>query len=801
MGGEGPARSIELTEFASELLSEREVIPRARHIANLISALLPSTAVVVYVLEPRDEGFGFSAKAISGDVRVDNNLVNESQLLQRISESPEIAIFTGAELTREEYAHLDLRRTLASLVYLPLAIDDNLVGIVEAAAFEEQITAKSLSSFAPVARLSAYALYSAQLYERERNSQLQSISRITQFYDLEKTFNATIEIEDLLPLIASKFRELLNVQAVNLWMVESKETLLLTTRDGIDPTTPLGSAQHEGEGIAFQVSESGEPTLISDANDQRLRARNGDRDSGAIFSLIAAPLMDGESCVGVVEVVNRMDGLPFDDDGLFLLNTICETASGALHNAGLLQSERKAQVLEALVEVSNEITSTLNLDRVLQTIVNGPQTVIPFERSAIALEQTGRLNLSAVSGMRQVNYGDSSVVRLRDLIEWLTFVRDELFVTQKGEDIAGIADDNKHQFREYFAASGVRCFYARPLADDQGRLGLLIFEAVDPDAFNAAHFELIKILAGQATVALRNAQLYQEVPFINVLEPILQRKRRFMAMQKRRRNTFAAIAVAAALFLVFAPIPLRVAGDAVVAPMRTAQIQPEFDGVIKRVLVHEGEVVHRGEVIAEMDDFDFQKALSESQAKYSAALSEMNRALANNDGTTAGVQRTQVAFWSAEMQRARDRVERTRLKSPIDGVVTTPFVENFTGRKLDAGDKFAEVIDSSNASVDVAVDEQDVELLKSGMAAGVKLDGYPTRVFRGEVSVVSPKAEAHEDQRVFFARVEVPNPDGRVRSGMQGRGKVMTGWRSAGYVFFRRTGMWIWKKLWSWFGV
>src|SRR5581483_2950958 len=127
-------------------------------------------------------------------------------------------------------------------------------------------------------------------------------------------------------------------------------------------------------------------TLINNPEDERLRHRNGIVSNETVLSLILAPLMDGEHCVGVVEAVNRTDGRPFEDDDLFLLTTICETASGALHNAALLQSERKAQVLETLVEVSNEITSTLNLDRVLQTVVNGPQAVIPFERSAIALE-------------------------------------------------------------------------------------------------------------------------------------------------------------------------------------------------------------------------------------------------------------------------------------------------------------------------------------------------------------------------------------------------------------------------------
>ena len=62
-----------------------------------------------------------------------------------------------------------------------------------------------------------------------------------------------------------------------------------------------------------------------------------------------------------------------------------DAAATALHNASLLMAERKVEVLETLVTVSHEITSTLHLERMLQTIVSAPQAVIPYERAAIAL--------------------------------------------------------------------------------------------------------------------------------------------------------------------------------------------------------------------------------------------------------------------------------------------------------------------------------------------------------------------------------------------------------------------------------
>jgi len=66
--------------------------------------------------------------------------------------------------------------------------------------------------------------------------------------------------------------------------------------------------------------------------------------------------------------------------------------------------------------------------------------------------------------------------------------------------------------------------------------------------------------------------------------------------------------------------------------------------------------------------------------------------------------------------------------------------------------------------------------------------------------VVSPKSQVEGDQRYFYARVSVPNGNGSMRPGMQGRGKISVGWRPVGYVLFRRPAMWIYSKLWSWLG-
>ena len=73
------------------------------------------------------------------------------------------------------------------------------------------------------------------------------------------------------------------------------------------------------------------------------------------------------------------------------------------------------------------------------------------------------------------------------------------------------------------------------------------------------------------------------------------------------------------------------------------------------------------------------------------------------------------------------------------------------------------------------------------------------RIFRGQVLLVSQKAESVHEAPVFYARVAISNPDGALRSGMEG-GKVKIGTYPAGYVLLRRPYIWMVSKLWDWMG-
>jgi RND family efflux transporter MFP subunit len=792
---------LDLSGLSSDLLNEQETTPRARTFANYVAGLLNDCAVSVYTLATDGTTNFWLPRAVVGEAAVHDETISvQSGLLGELADQARPILRTATELKREDYVHIDTRKTLLSFACIPLMNGESLVGAMEILAFEEATSPADIEALLPAARVAGSALASAQTYEEERNGTLTSISRLTQLYDLEKVFSSTLEMSELLPLIGSKFSEILECEAINIWLMQPDETVEMMHQAGEDSTVFQGQLQKPGEGIAGALSDNGESICLGDSGDPRLVERNASAGENGVVSLIAGPIMDKGALVGVIEAVNKLDGKPFDDDDLFTLSNLNETASTALHNASLLLAERKVEVLETLNTVSHEITSTLNLERMLQTIVNAPQAVIPYERAAIVLEHKGRFKLSAVTGLTQVNADSPDVAPLNEILQWASLSEEKIYIKQHGEDIDSDREETRAKFRKYFADSGMRGFFAMPLNDDTGRVGMYAMESSDPDFLSPAHLEILQLLASQATVALRNAQMYKEVPFISVIEPVLVRKRKFMAMQKHRRVLWYTVAALAFFFLVLCPLPMRVDGDAAVTPGQRALVQPEVAGVISKVFVKEGEHVQRGQALAQMEGWNFRSALAAADSRYETATLNMNKALAANDGTQAGVERVQADYWKAEVERAKQLLEKTNLRSPIDGIVATPHVEDFAGRKLEPGDSFAEVVNASEAMVDVAVDDEDAGMLKAGQRAVVKLNSYPTRTFRGAVAVVSPQGTIVKDGSVFYARVSVENLDGALRSGMEGRGKVRTGWYPAGYVLFRRPFLWLYGKIWYWLG-
>ena len=129
MATQGSVVAMDVATFSTQLLESREVLPRARTIAQTISDLLPGSAAVVYLLQ---QGRQWTAQCAVGEVTVHDPVVELNHgTFGTLVDRPEPVVFSGRRLVREEYAHVSVRRTLHSLAYLPLIHRGELAGAIE----------------------------------------------------------------------------------------------------------------------------------------------------------------------------------------------------------------------------------------------------------------------------------------------------------------------------------------------------------------------------------------------------------------------------------------------------------------------------------------------------------------------------------------------------------------------------------------------------------------------------------------------------------------------------------------------
>jgi len=174
--------------------------------------------------------------------------------------------------------------------------------------------------------------------------------------------NSTLDLDTLLETITGQAMEIIDAEASSLLMLDStgRELIFKVAHGDVahllkDERLPLG------EGIAGWVAEKGEPLLIADASKDPRFTGGIDRKTGfRTRTLLCLPLKSPKKVLGVLEVINRKDGL-FDDSDVEFLMAMANQAAIAMENAILYQQLRaEKNKIESIVNCMNDGVIVMN---------------------------------------------------------------------------------------------------------------------------------------------------------------------------------------------------------------------------------------------------------------------------------------------------------------------------------------------------------------------------------------------------------------------------------------------------------
>jgi len=630
----------------------------------------------------------------------------------------------------------------------------------------------------------------------------EELHRLRLLHSISQEFSSSLDFDELLPKVFDNVLAAVGAQGGALWIAEG-DTLRCRLAAGATSQKLVGTTMAVGTGFVGDVARKQRTTIVADAmHDPRFQQRV-DRSSTMITTTVmATPMVAKGVTVGAIQVTNKVNDDIFDEQDRALLEGLASSAAIALRNAQLHAAEKRANDLATLLEISREITATLDLDRVLVSVVNLASRALTFDRGAVGLLDKGRCEIHAIAGREKVDAKSDDTKRLAARGAWAAEHGEAFYLADRALPRSEAERAFVAAFEVDLATDEIESALYLPLKDEEGALGVLLFEAKHAAFAGATQRELAEILANQTAVALRNAQLYNQVPLVDALGALAARKRAWMKLPRRRRQVNAAVAVAAVAILTLIRWPLRVAGERpLFRPAGYAEARTLVPGIVERVLVHEGSVVGRGAPLMQLRDLDLRASREATAAEATVAQRSAAAAASRGDPGEERLQRTRAQALTNEVALLDEQLAATAVRAPVSGVVLTPRPEERVGARLEAGDIAVTLGRTDTLELEFGVPQRDINRVTVGNRVRLRVDAIPQRTFEGIVtSLGEVPADSAAAQVLFPVRAHVANPEGLLKPGMAAHAKVLTGPASIAGRLLRGPVRWlrlVWWRMWA----
>jgi GAF domain-containing protein/biotin carboxyl carrier protein len=629
----------------------------------------------------------------------------------------------------------------------------------------------------------------------------QEIDRLRLLHSIGLEFSASLDFDELLPRVFQRVLAALGAEGGSLWIAEG-DILRCRLAEGGAGQKLVGALVPVGTGFIGDVAQRPRTTIVTRAVEDPRYKPQVDSAEMLATTVMATAMVAGGVTVGAIQVSNKLtgDGV-FDERDRELLEGLASSAAAALRNAQLHTVEKRARDLALLLEISREITATLDLDRVLRSVVNLASRAFSFDRGAVGLYEKGQCEIRAVAGQETVDPKDP---KLQDLIaraSWAAGRGEQLYLQDRSDP----ASEAERMFVNIFGgdleSDGVESGLYLPLKDEEGVLGVLVFEAGKPEFATPVQLEVAAILANQTAVALRNAQLYHQVPMVDALGAMAARKRALLAVPRRKLQLYGGIALAllAASFLI--RWPFRVVGnEATFRPMALAPVRALVPGVVERILVNEGARVERGASLASLRSTSLASDRAATAASIATADRQAEVAASRGDPAEERLHRIRGDALRQELALLDEEVGFTTIRAPVSGIVLTPHLQERVGASLDEGDLLLTVGRLDSLELEFGVDQRDVSRVRPGQQVRLRVDALPQRTFTGRVSSVGQLPADSGPLVRYPVRASVANTDGLLKPQMAAHARVLTQPASAATRLLRAPARWLrlfWWKIWG----
>ncbi|OGU66909.1 MAG: hypothetical protein A2499_06320 [Stygiobacter sp. RIFOXYC12_FULL_38_8] len=222
----------------------------------------------------------------------------------------------------------------------------------------------------------------------------------------------------------------------------------------------------------------------------------------------------------------------------------------------------------------------------------------------------------------------------------------------------------------------------------------------------------------------------------------------------------------------------------VIKPKVGAEVRvgSRVSGVVKKLNVHVGDIVRKGDSLANLDDIELAAQYNQVAANLEIAKSTLKFAGIEKDRQeilleqnavskqsydlavkTFEVAQAEVAQVKANLDYAKVQLDYTRIFAPIDGsIASVSTQEGETVAAMFTAPTFLTIIDLKRLEVRAYVDETDISKVKEGQKTEFTVDTYPSITFEGIVKAIYPKAELIDNVVNYVIIIDISDSKGKI---------------------------------------
>jgi len=426
---------------------------------------------------------------------------------------------------------------------IPLVVQGRAIGVLGADRKQSRrpFEPATLELLQLLATQAALAIEHDRLYA----AAAQQAARWEALFRLGQLLSRSLELTEVYPAFAEAVKANLPYDRIGVVVPEGEQ--LVMALSVAEPPLPSwqGASWLQTEGTAVGwVLDQKSPRVVRDLATEQTFSDEGFIAREGVRATLMLPLLVGGEAVGVFFLDSRTPGAYAERD-LELLGPLAEKLALALQNARLFQElqartrelARSVEELKALGEVGQAVSSTLDLQKVLTTIVAHAVQLSGTDGGAIyefdettqefQLRATHQTSQELIEALREARIG---------LGGHTTMGRAAL--NRVAVQIPDILNEPAYPFRETMERAGYRALLAVPLLREDRIIGALIVRRRAPGQFPKETADLLQTFATQSVLAIQNARLFREIEDKSrQLEAASRHKSQFLANMSHELRT------------------------------------------------------------------------------------------------------------------------------------------------------------------------------------------------------------------------------------------------------------------------